>query len=314
MTSSVLAGAPVFTSPVKTGYVLARTVEFVGTALFYGGLAFVASLWPAGAGVRRVRTFLSWVWVAGFLGTLVALVFQGAWAQGQTVGTSIENPILRNTLGTDFGREWTGAALLWLLALIPLVALDRNGEQVVRALPWRLSTLVLGLGAVRVTDLASHAKATASPVLTQLADMVHLAAMTLWIGGLAMLLVGVLPRRDAGELSHVVPRYSQLALVSVGAVVLSGSVLAWELLGPIGNITATTYGHLLLLKVALLGVIGVAAFGSKTWVGHRLEYAVVLRRESTMVRPFIVSIAAETALVVAVLAVASFVVTADPGR
>ena len=312
--SSVLAGAPVFASPVKTSYVLARAVEFVGTALFYGGLAFIAALWPAGAGVRRVRLFLSWVWVAGFVSTLTALIFQGAWAQGQTVGNSIQNPILRNTLGTDFGREWTAGTLLWLLALIPLVALDRNGEQVVRALPWRLSTLALGLGALRVTDLASHAKATASPVLSQLADLVHLGAMTVWIGGLAMLLVGVLPRRDAGELIRVVPRYSTLAMVSVGAVVLSGSVLAWELLGPIGNITSTTYGHLLMLKVALLAVIGIAAFGSKTWVGHRLDYAVVLRRESTMVRSFIVSVAAETALVVAVLAVASFLVTADPGR
>jgi copper transport protein len=312
--SAVLAGAAVFTSPVKTSYVVARAVEFVATALFYGGFAFIAGLWPAGAGVRRIRTFLSWVWVVGFVSTLTALVFQGAWAQGQTVGSSVRSPILRATLGSDFGREWSAGTLLWLLALIPLVALDRSGEQVVCALPWRVSTLVLGLGAVRVTDLASHAKETASPVLSQLADIVHLCAIAVWIGGLVMLLVGVLPRRDAGELSRVIPRYSTLAMVSVGAVVLSGSVLAWELLGPIGNVTSTTYGHLLLLKVALLAVIGVAAFGSKTWVGHRLEYAVVLRRESTMVRPFIVSVAAETALVVAVLAVASFVVTADPGR
>lgn len=312
--SAVLAGAPVFTSPVKTSYVVGRAVEFVATALFYGGLAFIAGLWPTGASVRRVRTFLSWIWVVGFGSTLTALVLQGAWAQGQTVGSSIQNPILRNTIGSDFGREWTAGTLLWLLALIPLVALDRDGEHVVAALPWRLSALVLGLGSLRVTDLASHAKATASPVVSQLADLVHLGAMTVWIGGLAMLLVGVLPRRDAGELTRVVPRYSSLAMASVGAVVLSGSMLAWELLGPIGNITSTTYGHLLLLKVALLALIGVAAFGSKTWVGHRLDYAVVLRRESSMVRPFIFSVAAETALVVAVLAVASFVVTADPGR
>jgi copper transport protein len=312
--SAVLAGAAIFTSPVKTSYTSARAVEFVATGLFYGGLAFIGGLWPAGAGVPRVRMFLSWVWVFGFVSTLIALILQGAWAQGLDVGSSIQNPVVRATLGSDFGREWTAGALLWLLALIPLVALDRNGEQVVRALPWRLSTLVLGVAALRVTDLASHAKGTASPVLSQLADIVHLAAMALWIGGLVMLLVGVLPRRDPGELRQVIPRYSTLAMFSVTAIVVSGAVLAWELLGPFGNVTSTTYGHLLLLKVALLAVITVAAFGSKTWVGHRLDYALVLRRESSMVRPFILSVAAETALVVAVLAVASFVVTADPGR
>jgi copper transport protein len=40
----------------------------------------------------------------------------------------------------------------------------------------------------------------------------------------------------------------------------------------------------------------------------------VLQREARMVRPFVVSVAAETALVIAVLAVASLVVTANPGR
>jgi putative copper export protein len=312
--SAVLAGAAVLESPTKTAYVASRWVEFAATALFYGGLAFVAGLWPAGAGVPRVRMFLSWVWVFGFVSTLAALVIGGVWGQGKTVADAVQNPVLRATLGADFGREWSMAAVLWLLALIPLVALDRQGDAVVRALPWRLATIAVGLAALRVTDLASHAKETGHPVVTQLADLVHLTAMTVWLGGLVMLLVGVLPRKDASELSAVVPRYSRLAMGSVAAIVASGAVLAWELLGPFGNVTATTYGRLLLLKVALLAVIGLAAMSSKTWVAHRLDFAVVLQREARMVRPFVVSVAAETALVIAVLAVASLVVTANPGR
>ena len=312
--SAVLAGAAVFSSASKSSYVAARAVEFGATAVFYGGLAFIAALWPQGAAVARVRMFLGGVWLVGLLSTLAALALEGAWAQSTSVGGAVQNPVLRATLASDFGREWMAGALLWLLALVVLVALERGGADVVRGLPWRVSALAVGLAALRVVDLAGHARQTASPGLAQAADVVHLAAMTVWIGGLTMLLVGVLPRRDAAEMSHVVPRYSTLAMVSVGAVVVSGSLLAWELVGPAGNFTSTTYGHLLLLKIALLAVIGVAAFGSKTWVGHRLEAAVILRREASMVRPFIVSVATETALVLAVLAVASLVVTADPGR
>jgi copper transport protein len=58
----------------------------------------------------------------------------------------------------------------------------------------------------------------------------------------------------------------------------------------------------------------VAAFGSKTWVAHRLDFAVILRGESSLVRPFVLSVAVETALAVSVLAVAGFLAAADLGR
>jgi hypothetical protein len=70
----------------------------------------------------------------------------------------------------------------------------------------------------------------------------------------------------------------------------------------------------LITKLLLLAAVLAAAWCSKTWVAHRLDFAVVLRGDRAVIRPFVYSIAAETALVLLVLIAASLLVTANPGR
>src|SRR5882762_10698621 len=101
------------------------------------------------------------------------------------------------------------------------------------ALPisWRVGALAVGLGSVRIIGLTGHSHDTDHPALSQVADFVHLSAISLWIGGLATLLLGVLPRRRPEELRTVVPGYSTLAMLCVLSVVGGGTVMAWQLLG-----------------------------------------------------------------------------------
>jgi copper transport protein len=94
----------------------------------------------------------------------------------------------------------------------------------------------------------------------------------------------------------------------------TGVVLAVRLVGSWHALTHTGYGLLLLAKLAAIAAVLAAAWRSKTWVAHRLELAVVLRGDAATVRPFVVAVAAETLLLVAVLGAASLLVTAVPGR
>lgn len=312
--STVLAGAAVFSSSSKTTYVLARDTEYLSGAVFWGGLTFVSALWPTGASVRRVRQLLSAAWVAGAIATAAALALEGSWIAQRGPSAAWRAKVFSAVLQTDFGREWSAKLMLWMLALVLLVQLLRAGSRGVTNLPWRLGLLAVGLASLRIDGLTGHSRDTRQPAIAELADLTHLVAITVWLGGLTMLVVGVLPRRDVGELERIVPQYSLVAMFSVAAVVFSGSVMAWRLLANVGQLTSTTWGHLLLLKVALLAVVLVAAFGSKTWVAHRLDFAVILRGENGLVRPFVLSIAFETALAVSVLAVAGFLATADLDR
>jgi copper transport protein len=88
-------------------------------------------------------------------------------------------------------------------------------------------------------------------------DWLHLAAGSLWVGGLIGLLVlwRSLPvaRRVAGLVVSV-PRFSNTAFVSVLALIGSGTGAAIIHLPTLSSLWQTSYGQALLVKIGLLGV------------------------------------------------------------
>jgi copper transport protein len=299
---------------VKTWYVLARCVDYFGMTLFAGGLFFLAFLWSSGAEQSRTRKVVGVGWLLGLVGTIAGLGLQGTWAAQRPATDLFDWDLLGQVLDTQFGRVWFAKALLWLLAGIVLADLLQRGRIAARSTAWRVGAGVVTLGLLRTTGLTGHAVESTRPLLTQVADLVHLAGICAWIGGLAVLLFGVLSRRDPGELAAVVPRYSRLAMISVFAVIVAGVVLAWQTVGSWDRLSTTDYGRTLVVKLLVLAVVLVIAQSSKSWVARRLDFAVVLRGDAATVRPFVYSVAAETALVFVVLLAASLLVTASPGR
>jgi putative copper export protein len=298
----------------RAAYVLARGLDYFGAALFLGGLAFVALLWPAGARARGTRRVLVTGWLLGLLGTVAAIGLEGVWVGDRPFGDAFRTDLLGQVLDLDFGRVWFARALLWVLAGVVLTDLLRRGEHAARSSAWRVGAGAVGLGLLRTNGMVGHALDAPKPLLAQLAGLVHLTGIVLWIGGLAVLLLGLLPRRRPDELAHVVPRYSRLAMVSVALIVAGGLVLAWQVVGSVGAVFTTDYGRLLLVKLAIFALVLLIAQASRSWVAHRLDFAVVLRGDAATVRPFVYSVAAETTLVVFVLVAASLLVTASPGR
>jgi copper transport protein len=111
-----------------------------------------------------------------------------------------------------------------------------------------------------------HAGSGDQRAVAAAADLVHLAAMAVWLGGLLLVVVGLLPRGDPGELAAVLPRFSRTAFSCVLLLVATGCYAAWREVGTLPALLATAYGRLLLLKlggVAGLLVLGAAARG---WV------------------------------------------------
>ncbi|HJP73748.1 MAG TPA: CopD family protein [Pseudonocardiaceae bacterium] len=308
------AVATVLESPAKTVYVLARAADYLGTALFLGGCGFVAFLWPGGVRVVATRRLLITGWLLGLFGTVAAIGLEGAWA-GQLPPSQAANlTVIQQVLQLDFGREWAAKALLWVLAGVVLADLLRRCESAATSLAWRVGAGAIAVGVLRIIGLTGHSTDTRYTTVAAIADLAHLAAMSLWVGGLAVVLIALLPRRRPDELATVLPRYSVLAMASVLTVIAAGTIMAWQLLGGIGRLFDSTYGQLLLTKIVLLVLILAAAMASKNWVANRLDFAVVLRGDAATVRPFVVSVAVETALVLLVLVVASLLVTANPGQ
>jgi copper transport protein len=305
---------PTSSSALRDSVTAARWVEYLALALFVGSLGFLTLLWPQASEVRRARTVLTLAWVCGLATTVAGTGLQAAYAAMGSFGDALEPATYADALAGEAGIVRAARALLWLLAAVVLAAVLQGGERTARSPGWRVGAAVVCLGLLRTVGMSGHATEGNHPGWGAVADLVHLLGISLWIGGLVVLLVGVLPRRRPDELAEVVHRYSTLAGVSVAAVAAAGVVLSWQVLGSFGALFDTSYGRLLLVKVALLATVLLVAQRSRSWVRTRLDIAVLLRGDSATVRPFVYSVAAETGLVLAVLGAASLLVTAAPGR
>lgn len=298
------AGAPSEPRFMEEAEVATRTVGYLAMAVLLGGLLFVSLLWPAGAQETRTRTVLLTSVVAGALAAVgeVAIVL---WrADGSLT--------LTKALTEDFGRVYAAMVLLWLLAAVVVVGAVQGGAAAVRRLPFRVGALVVALGLVRCTSMNAHASYAPKPTLGAVADLLHLFAVSAWVGGLVVLTVGLLPRRRLEELEAIVPRFSRVAQISVLMIVASGLILVWQVIWPVDGFWSTHYSRVLLVKLSLFVLVMLAAMQSKRWVDRALA-GTHATRPGGAVRSIATSVAAETVLVAAVLGAASVLATSSPG-
>lgn len=293
--------------------VAVRILGFAAIAGFIGGLVFIAAIWPVGGSEGRTRCLLAGSWTLGLLTALAEIPLQAGYDALRPLSGIFDMTSIRELLDGRLGSELIARVLLWIAAGVILALLLQGAERAAASPGWRIGLAAVGFGLLRTTSMPAHDD-TAHPLAGAIADTLHLAGATVWIGGLAVLLIGVLPRRRPDELAVVVARYSNLALLSVTVIIGAGLVLAWHLVGSLHGLTGTSYGRLLLLKVGIVATVLLLAQHSKAWVRHRLDVAVLLDGDRATVRPFVYSVAAETGLAMAILVAAGVLVTSSPGR
>jgi copper transport protein len=237
---------------------LARVVLDLAIATLVGGMAFVAVVWPKGARLARTRQVLVSAAALAVLASYELTAFQHAAAVGLGTAEGLVPWHLVDVLDYRFGRIAAVRLVLLVLGLRLVGRLARDGAAAARSVRWRVSASIVGLGLLDTLVLLGHAQS--SGLVASTARLVHVAGISVWVGGLVMLVAVVLPRRRSVELAVVLPRFSFLATVAVGALTVGGVVLAVDLVGSVGSLTSTGYGRILLLKVAVvLGVLAVAA-------------------------------------------------------
>jgi copper transport protein len=273
---------------------LARGSQYAATALAVGSLVFLLLAWLPGlaalggegeARLRAARAFGSrlratmiFAAVLGAISAAVGIVMEGAEAAGVPGFSALKETIVRETLETKFGTIWGIAALAWIaFGAVAAVTMRRPAERR-PGLP-ALTLLALPLAfIVLVPALAGHG-ATQSPVVLNFpVNVIHVTGMAVWLGGLATLLF-LVPRAtralepgDRGRLlAAVLSRFSAIALVSVGAILLTGLVQAYVYVRRLDALIETGYGRAVLIKFVLLMVlIGIGAYNRRRSV-PRLE-------------------------------------------
>ena len=162
----------------------------------------------------------------------------------------------------SFPLMWTlaadtslGRALLVQAFVAAIVAMACRWTVAVRPLA---AWVVVSVLALLPVSLAGHTAATAAHDLATVSLFVHVAAASVWVGGLGALVWVAI--RGSRRLSAALQRYAALATWAFGALAIAGIVNASVRLVRMSDLTATPYGVILLVKASLLLLLGVWAW------------------------------------------------------
>ncbi|RSM50776.1 copper-binding protein [Amycolatopsis balhimycina DSM 5908] len=301
-------------------YGVVRWTGYAGLAVLIGA-AFLAALRRPGGEPRTGDRRLMWLgWTALASATVLGFLAYGPYAAGRPLSASGDFALLGSTLGSRMGL-----VLAVRLALLAAVAGWLAWWPRVPRNPWWHGGAVLGAGVALATtwSLANHSAAGEHTGFAVVADTVHLTAMSVWIGGLVALLVLLRRVDDVGGLRHAVPRFSQVAAVCVAVLVVTGTFEAWRQVGTPSALAGTTYGTILVIKLALVAVLVALGGVARRWV--RRTYAepvttVAQRKRARRgpaepeVRRFRRAIGFEAAVAVFVLGFTAALVSVEPAQ
>lgn len=166
------------------------------------------------------------------------------------------------------------------------------------------------LALVASESFIGHTVSEGDRGLMALSDAVHVAAAALWSAGTALLAATLWRRRRRGEprdAKVIAVRFSVLATYALGAVAISGTILAISILGGIGEVFSTDFGRMLLIKLALVApIVGIG------WWNHRVVVPAIARGDRAAADRLRITATVEVALFVAVLATTALLVGANP--
>lgn len=301
-TVAQLAGGAGSGAVTETAFGAARGLQFLAIAVGLGGLVFLLLVWTGAlaavaggapewatasqAFVARLRWLLLGAALIGLVSAAAAVVLEGAEAAGISGFDALTSKIVRETLGTRFGTLWGLAVIAWLLvAVLAAIVFTRRRVRVPALQPAELGATGLALprgprplalaafalpaGYLLLLPALSGHGTSQHPVAVLLpANVLHVAAMSVWVGGLVALLLA-LPaatrRLDGGDrgrlLAAALTRFSPLALAGVIVLLVTGLVQSYVLVRTPAHLLNTAFGRAALIKFGLLLVlIGFGAY------------------------------------------------------
>lgn len=265
---------PAVTPPPAISEVALRWLNFTLLASVIGGLVMVQFVLlpvsdqnnPALNATIQIarRRMLGWAGLCAILALLVGgglLWWQTAVSlEALPEGAASWTVTAQILAKTRWGGFWLGRQILLLLLTIVLFIYVRMRPD----LPYlRGMALLLALGWLLTQSMSSHASATATNTsLAIAADGLHLLAASIWVGGLLSLAVGLLPLlyRNRPNFTALVRAgwgpFGRIAAVCVGLLIATGLYNSGRQVASLDALITTLYGQTLLIKVALVLMVG----------------------------------------------------------
>ncbi|OYX15003.1 MAG: copper resistance protein CopD [Brevundimonas diminuta] len=288
---------------VEVWIVVLRGVQYAVGALLLGLPAFM--LYSARAvgplNLRWPRPTIAWAAAVLMVAAPAALLAQTAMMAGSLSAALKPEALGFMVTGMGLGKALVVRMLAAALALALALLLLRPGR-----LAWSVLAL-LGLVVSASFAWTGHGAATQGPghLIHLASDITHAVAASIWVGALAAFVVLIVrrpsadPAWDAG-VARSLTGFAGVGTAAVGALVVTGLINSAYLVGVSKalNLTASPYGVLLMIKLALFGLMVCLA------AANRFRLAPLMARDAGQAMPHLKkSLAIEFAMALAILAV-----------
>ncbi len=166
---------------------------------------------------------------------------------------------LANILGTDFSQALDPTSIRSFISQVTLgkymfiqlclALLVASFVSRIKAVAGANILLVLSIAALVAPVFESHAASSGSHALAIGSLVVHVVAISFWVGGLVAISI-----LNSADRAIALPRFSALALWAAIAVTASGTANAWSRLNFKGA-WSSDYARLVLVKVGLTAIL-----------------------------------------------------------
>jgi putative copper resistance protein D len=258
--------------------VIARAVHLAATLLLTGGLTFrcfvAAPVFHGKAGaaleaaLRRRLAWIIWAALAAALASGAAwLVLLSAEIGGVPAAEAVSQGLPWTVLTqTTFGDAWTVrlemAAVLAALLLVPM-----PNPSLASAVDFICAMLAAAFAAGIAWSGHAAGMEGVDGAIHLTSDALHLVAAGAWLGALWPLALLLAAADRAGDPAtaaiacQATRRFSVLGMTSVAAILATGVINTWEILGTAAFSVGTDYNRLLVTKIGLfIAMVAIAAY------------------------------------------------------
>ena len=263
-----------------------RFLAFLAVIVLLGSLSLVgkSDIVVSPAAQKIARTSI----VGLILSSFAILLLQGPFVSGRSWGAISDIAVLSDVVTTRLGVWLLMRILCGALWGVLFVLAGSYGRPW-----WRRSTLVLSVLTLLSFASSGHPSAGTFPAVFVTLDVVHFAAISVWVGAL----VAMVYFSRSVNTEEVARTFSRRATWAMPLTIVTGVVQALHLTGGLGGIFDSEYGKLLAAKslaVIVIVLLGASARKKLSETGSA-SIAKVIRTESAIV----VVVLALTALMVA---------------
>jgi copper transport protein len=230
----------------------ARLLALIGLIVVVGG--GLLALQAGDAAANRLLLWMAWAFL--LVGALGSFGLYGAKVVAGSPSDAVKPSVWGKVVGSHTATVLLVRVVLVLaVGVLLLMFASRAGDV------WRGAALAV----VLTYSSVGHAYAQSPVQLWVAVDAVHLVAISLWVGGLLMFAFGSSAWLSDPDAERIVRRFSMTAMVAVPVIVVTGVAQTLKLAGSFDDVTSTSWGRTLLVKVAVVTVL-IAIGGVSQWL------------------------------------------------